>query len=159
MVLGAWCHHARHETRLHQRPTAASLGQLLAPVITTQPASCLTRPPCCWPQLVLDVVQRGLRPALPANMPDALAQLLEACWQPEADQRPSFQHILLDLMTLRSACGVSGLAGLGGSGTLCTVVPASACCCATSKLHPLHWLHVPCTHTASLNQHAGMLCG
>ncbi len=62
---------------------------------------------CCL-QLVPGVMQQGLRPALPACMPDDLAALLEACWQHDPSQRPSFQHILLELLHLRSAWGVSG---------------------------------------------------
>jgi hypothetical protein len=48
--------------------------------------------PAC--QAALAVMNRGLRPDIPAHTPPALAELTRLCWAPIADQRPSFQQAL-----------------------------------------------------------------
>lgn len=45
-------------------------------------------------QLVVKVVKENLRPEIPKGMPKAYQQLMQKCWAPHADQRPSFKQIL-----------------------------------------------------------------
>ena len=43
-------------------------------------------------QAALAVVNRGLRPDIPAHTPPALAELIRACWAPVPEQRPNFEQ-------------------------------------------------------------------
>lgn len=60
-----------------------------------KPGTCnLTCPYACSrlpTQAAVGVVQKGLRPAMPANTPPALAIVMEACWAQEPTQRPTFR--------------------------------------------------------------------
>ncbi|KAL3679475.1 hypothetical protein R1sor_022431 [Riccia sorocarpa] len=52
-------------------------------------------------QAAIGVVQRGLRPVMPATVPPKLAGLAELCWHQDPDQRPEFNEavtILEELM-------------------------------------------------------------
>ena len=64
------------------------------------------------PLQVLFSVMQDLRPEMPsdAELPGrpgpslaAYKQLMESCWQPDADQRPSFEQIVMQLDEMRSA--------------------------------------------------------
>ena len=48
-------------------------------------------------KLVFAVVEEGHRPAIPANCPTSLRQLITACWDADPQKRPSFQEILEQL--------------------------------------------------------------
>ena len=43
-------------------------------------------------QAAVGVVQKGLRPPIPPNVPPALAELMQQCWQRKPDDRPSFEE-------------------------------------------------------------------
>ena len=43
------------------------------------------------------VVQRGLRPKIPRDMPREIAQIMESCWAQKADMRPFFENIVTEL--------------------------------------------------------------
>ena len=54
-------------------------------------------------QLVLtEVVCRGLRPNVDAQVPKPLEYLMQACWQEDASKRPSFERVLLLLRGVSS---------------------------------------------------------
>ena len=42
----------------------------------------------------------GLRPDIPADMPEALAELMQKCWQQRPEDRPRFVEIVADLEAL-----------------------------------------------------------
>ena len=42
---------------------------------------------------LLAMAHRGLRPAIPAHAPAALADLTRACWAPVPEQRPTFDQV------------------------------------------------------------------
>ena len=43
-------------------------------------------------QAAVGVVQKGLRPPMPPNVPPALAELMQECWQRKPEDRPSFEE-------------------------------------------------------------------
>ncbi len=43
------------------------------------------------------VAHRNYRPPIPSNCPPSWKGLIEQCWQPNANQRPSFLQILKEL--------------------------------------------------------------
>lgn len=43
-------------------------------------------------QAAVGVVQKGLRPPIPSNIPPMLAELMQQCWQRKPDDRPSFDE-------------------------------------------------------------------
>jgi uncharacterized protein (DUF2267 family) len=51
-------------------------------------------------QAALAVMERGLRPDIPAHTPAALAALIRDCWQPIPEQRPGFSEISERLQAL-----------------------------------------------------------
>ncbi len=44
-------------------------------------------------QAAVGVVQKGLRPVIPANCPPTLAAIMQDCWQRNATARPSFDSL------------------------------------------------------------------
>lgn len=48
-------------------------------------------------QAAMAVMHRGLRPEMPSWCPPSLAALIKHCWQPIADQRPTFDEIVIRL--------------------------------------------------------------
>ena len=53
-------------------------------------------------QAAVGVVQKGLRPPIPANCPPALATLMQDCWVRNSKDRPSFEtlkHRMVDITT------------------------------------------------------------
>lgn len=54
-------------------------------------------------QAAVGVVQKGLRPGVPASAPPALGQLMESCWAQEASQRPSFRELTPRLQLMLEA--------------------------------------------------------
>lgn len=51
-------------------------------------------------QAAVGVVQKGLRPALPANCPAQLSALMSACWDASPLHRPSFKELTPQLQLL-----------------------------------------------------------
>ncbi|GAB4848413.1 Serine/threonine-protein kinase sty17 [Ancistrocladus abbreviatus] len=51
-------------------------------------------------QAAVGVVQKGLRPAIPANSHPKLADLLKRCWHQDPCQRPNFSEIILILQQI-----------------------------------------------------------
>ncbi|BDA41364.1 Serine/threonine-protein kinase STY17 [Coccomyxa sp. Obi] len=51
-------------------------------------------------QAAVGVVQKGLRPVIPANCPEGLASVMRDCWQRDARQRPSFEQLKVRLEEL-----------------------------------------------------------
>ena len=41
----------------------------------------------CTAQVIFSVVNAGMRPEVPEDMPPAFSALMEACWQTDADSR------------------------------------------------------------------------
>lgn len=55
-------------------------------------------PPACLPAaVILQVSQMGLRPAIPANCPHALAALMRRCWASDPAQRPTAAEVAEEL--------------------------------------------------------------
>lgn len=48
-------------------------------------------------QAAVCVLERGLRPDIPAGTPPSFALLMQECWAAIPDQRPSFDEIVLRL--------------------------------------------------------------
>jgi serine/threonine protein kinase len=44
--------------------------------------------------LVVKVVKEALRPGRPSHCPPAYVQLMEKCWHPVAERRPTFSQVL-----------------------------------------------------------------
>lgn len=44
-------------------------------------------------QAAVGVVQKGLRPGIPANCPKEVADVMEACWAANPAARPSFREL------------------------------------------------------------------
>ncbi|CAL8461912.1 g1443 [Coccomyxa elongata] len=51
-------------------------------------------------QAAVGVVQKGLRPVIPANCPEGLASVMRDCWQRDARQRPAFEQLKVRLEEL-----------------------------------------------------------
>jgi hypothetical protein len=51
-------------------------------------------------QAAVGVVQKGLRPGVPANCPPLLGELMEACWTGNPASRPSFRELTPRLQQL-----------------------------------------------------------
>ena len=49
-------------------------------------------------QAAVGVVQKGLRPPIPAGWPTGLTTLLQRCWTRKADDRPSFEALKVRLL-------------------------------------------------------------
>ena len=49
-----------------------------------------------------DKVMKGLRPELPSTCPRRLADLIKRCWHEDANRRPSFHEICIELRHLKS---------------------------------------------------------
>jgi hypothetical protein len=47
--------------------------------------------------VIFSVVNAGMRPEIPEDMPPAYRALMESCWQTEADSRPVFDDIMAAL--------------------------------------------------------------
>ena len=45
------------------------------------------------PQAAVGVVQKGLRPIIPAECPAPLADIMRQCWAKNPRDRPSFDHL------------------------------------------------------------------
>ena len=59
-------------------------------------------------QAALAVMERGLRPDIPAHTPADLAALIRDCWQPIPGQRPGFGAIAARLQDMLGAlCGAA----------------------------------------------------
>jgi hypothetical protein len=48
-------------------------------------------------QAAMAVMNKGLRPDIPAHTPPPLAELIKQCWAAVPDQRPSFEEIVGEL--------------------------------------------------------------
>ncbi|XP_057494829.1 serine/threonine-protein kinase STY46-like [Actinidia eriantha] len=59
-------------------------------------------------QAAVGVVQKGLRPTIPKNTPQKLAELLERCWQQEPTSRPDFSAIIDILHQIAKEVGDEG---------------------------------------------------
>eukprot|EP01125_Pyxidicula_operculata_P008052 TRINITY_DN2723_c0_g2_i1.p1 TRINITY_DN2723_c0_g2~~TRINITY_DN2723_c0_g2_i1.p1 ORF type:complete len:520 (-),score=121.37 TRINITY_DN2723_c0_g2_i1:64-1623(-) len=53
------------------------------------------------------VCEEGERPSLPEDMHPCLKKLLEDCWQPKADKRPSFEEIIARLNVAMVDCTIT----------------------------------------------------
>ena len=53
-------------------------------------------------QAAVGVVQKGLRPPIPAGWPTGLTTLLQRCWARRADDRPSFEALKVRLPSLQA---------------------------------------------------------
>ncbi len=51
-------------------------------------------------QAAIGVLERGLRPEIPAGTLPALARLMQDCWAPVPEQRPSFDEIVPRLQAI-----------------------------------------------------------
>ena len=72
-------------------------------------------------QAAVGVVQRGLRPTIPATCPGELADLMRACWTRRPEDRPGFEELKGRLEAMAAAAkaaeerkGGGGVAGAGG---------------------------------------------
>lgn len=45
-------------------------------------------------QAAMAVVGKGSRPQIPSDTPGPLAELIQACWAPTPEQRPTFAEIV-----------------------------------------------------------------
>jgi serine/threonine protein kinase len=45
-------------------------------------------------QAAVGVVQRGLRPTIPATCHPVVAQVMQYCWQPDPNARPEFEQVV-----------------------------------------------------------------
>lgn len=68
-------------------------------------------------EIFAQVVVHQARPPLPPDMPPALAQLMQACWDPEPTKRPDMRTALahIEAMMAEEAGGGKGAAGAKGS--------------------------------------------
>lgn len=57
--------------------------------------------------IYLRVVMRGERPAIPADTPADIAQMLHGCWAQEPEERPTFQALIMELCRDSPADGAS----------------------------------------------------
>lgn len=55
------------------------------------------------------VVERGLRPPVPADAPPAVADLMQRCWAADAAMRPPFTRICEELAAIRGALEAAGV--------------------------------------------------
>ncbi|GBF95241.1 TKL kinase [Raphidocelis subcapitata] len=62
-------------------------------------------------QAALAVVNRGLRPEIPAHTPEVLAALIRACWAPVPEQRPTFERVVAWLNGILVALNTQQAAG------------------------------------------------
>jgi L-aminopeptidase/D-esterase-like protein len=53
-------------------------------------------------QAAMAVMNRGLRPDIPAHTPPRLADLMRACWRPIPSQRPSMDDVAAALKAMYS---------------------------------------------------------
>jgi serine/threonine protein kinase len=60
------------------------------------------------------VVENGLRPAIPAEVPPAVAGLMQRCWAGDATQRPQFVQVVAEVAAARAALGSAEAGGSGG---------------------------------------------
>ncbi|KAL6041653.1 Set3 complex subunit with deacetylase, meiotic-specific repressor of sporulation proteins [Balamuthia mandrillaris] len=51
-------------------------------------------------QILVQAAEHGLRPTLPANLPEAVQHLIQRCWSPTVAQRPSAREIVSELEKL-----------------------------------------------------------
>eukprot|EP01117_Protostelium_nocturnum_P002786 TRINITY_DN13709_c0_g1_i1.p1 TRINITY_DN13709_c0_g1~~TRINITY_DN13709_c0_g1_i1.p1 ORF type:complete len:561 (+),score=199.63 TRINITY_DN13709_c0_g1_i1:207-1889(+) len=58
-------------------------------------------------QLIDVICVRKIREKVPAHLPTTLKQLIEACWQPDASQRPSFLSLINLLETSILECAIN----------------------------------------------------
>ena len=112
----------------------------------------------------MGVVQKGLRPGVPANSPPALGMLMEECWQQDSRQRPSFRE-LTPRLQVRAISWRTGQPHQAEAplGLLCIARPVVWCTSPCALLHwYMHWLLCHCSimcHAAGLDWHAGLhLC-
>jgi serine/threonine protein kinase len=52
-------------------------------------------------QAAVGVVQKGLRPLIPATCPEGLAATMRDCWQRDPQERPSFEELKVCALLLR----------------------------------------------------------
>jgi hypothetical protein len=62
-------------------------------------------------QAAIGVLQRGMRPAIPADTPPALAALIRDCWAPTPDRRPAFVDVVRRLQALQADMQQAGAGG------------------------------------------------
>ncbi len=61
------------------------------------------------------VVESGLRPSIPPDVPPAVADLMQRCWSGEAARRPQFVQVVDEVAAVRAATGVAPGGGAVGS--------------------------------------------
>ena len=52
--------------------------------------------------VILEVVNKNLRPAIPSKCPKSFARLIKRCWNKEPNLRPNFKDIIHELKALKS---------------------------------------------------------
>jgi hypothetical protein len=63
--------------------------------------------------IFFSVVHQGHRPAVPPDMPPALAALMKRCWEQAAHDRPAMQEVLTRLRGIRAAAAApAGIAAV-----------------------------------------------